>query len=120
MPIAATRQVRQPTRGAGLRQTDRPYPLIGALRPGRPTRAPDTAARLPGRPLDHTLFRAGQAVHPVDKLIDLLLEDMCFSGGAALAEREKLTNAFRQRAMNIIGLYYSRRFTLSVYALRVS
>jgi hypothetical protein len=108
MPVAATRQVRQPTRGAGLRQTDRPYPLSGGLRPGRPSRAPDAAARRPGRLLDHTLFRAGQAVYPVDKLVDLVLEEVCLSGGAALAERDKLTNAFRQRAMNVVGLVVLR------------
>ena len=84
-------------------QTDRPYPLIGGSSPGRPSRPPGTAAPRPGRLLDHEPFGIRQSVRPVDKLVDLLLEILRLSGGAALPEREKLTNAFRQRTMNIVG-----------------
>ena len=89
MPVAATRQVRSlPAVHAGG-PTDRPYPLIGGL-------------------LDHEPFGIRQAVCPVDKLVDLLLENLRRSGGAALGEREKLTNAFCQRTMNIVGLVVLR------------
>ena len=82
MPVAATRQVRQPTRGtrpAG--QTDRPYPLTGGLSPRRPARPPDPAAQRLDRLFDREPLRIRQAVYPVDKPVDLLLEYVYLAGG---------------------------------------
>jgi hypothetical protein len=104
MPVAATRQCASLPAPRTCEQTDRPYPLIGGLSPGRPPRPLGAAAHRLGRLLDHEPLCICQAVDPVDKLVDLLLENLRRSGGAAPRKREKLTNAFRQRTMKIIGL----------------